>query len=306
MNNSIQSAGTQDILTALITILQENGNQASVQQIYEQLPAKLSATIADRDQIQQILKAYSSDILANEAQEGTVIRLFEDLGDGSYELIADTETCQAIQGQKGSTVDPSLVPPADLSDSQQAKADQLLEDQRISVPDTSFADQIVEGEDWKTMKKEQKRKAQDDKAVWKAAKKEQKRQNQDGKADWKEMKKEQKRQAQDDKAVWKTAKHEQKQQAKDENAVAKALENEQKQQAKDAKADTKSANRIDKAERVIADEERKIADHEQQIERDSTRFMKSIHEMEIRHDEKVIDRKESEIQKLESDIENRS
>lgn len=66
----------------------------------------------------------------------------------------------------------------------------------------------------------------------------------------------------------------------------------------DADAD---AEKIAEAEDKIEEEKQKIEEHKQQIREDSTEFMKSIHDMEIHHDENVIDRKEREIEDLKND-----
>lgn len=68
-----------------------------------------------------------------------------------------------------------------------------------------------------------------------------------------------------------------------------------------AKAVGKLDKKISKAEDQIQEQFRKIENHERQIEDDHTGFMKSLHEAEIRHDKKVIDRKEREIDGMITD-----
>lgn len=68
-----------------------------------------------------------------------------------------------------------------------------------------------------------------------------------------------------------------------------------KQDLKDSGDQKKAMRKIQKAQDRIEQQERKIADHEQQIEENSTGMMKSIHRSQIRHDQKVIDRKNRKI-----------
>ncbi|MBF0580263.1 hypothetical protein IM774_10890, partial [Erysipelotrichaceae bacterium RD49] len=60
--------------------------------------------------------------------------------------------------------------------------------------------------------------------------------------------------------------------------------------------------KIKQAQDKIAQQERKISDHIGQIERDESNAMKSLHESQIRHNKKVIDRKERKINKLQDQI----
>lgn len=60
--------------------------------------------------------------------------------------------------------------------------------------------------------------------------------------------------------------------------------------------------KIKKAQDRITQQERKISDHLGQIERDGSNAMKSLHESQIRHNKKVIDRKERKIDKLQDQI----
>ncbi len=60
--------------------------------------------------------------------------------------------------------------------------------------------------------------------------------------------------------------------------------------------------KIKKAQDKITQQKRKISDHLGQIERDGSNAMKSLHESQIRHNKKVIDRKERKIDKLQDQI----
>ena len=60
--------------------------------------------------------------------------------------------------------------------------------------------------------------------------------------------------------------------------------------------------KIKKAQDRITQQKRKISDHLGQIERDGSNAMKSLHESQIRHNKKVIDRKERKIDKLQDQI----
>lgn len=64
----------------------------------------------------------------------------------------------------------------------------------------------------------------------------------------------------------------------------------------------KLQRKIAKANDRIVQQERKISDHSGQIDRNGSGMMKSLHESQIRHDKKVIDRKERKIAKLEQRI----
>lgn len=55
---------------------------------------------------------------------------------------------------------------------------------------------------------------------------------------------------------------------------------------------------IEHNEEVICDKKARIEEHEEQIQRDSMDFMKTIHQMEIDHDERVIDGKQKENDEL--------
>lgn len=67
------------------------------------------------------------------------------------------------------------------------------------------------------------------------------------------------------------------------------------------KAADKIARKLNKAEDRIDQQKRKIEDHADQIEQSSSGMMKAIHKAQIRHDKKVIDRKERKIDKIMQD-----
>lgn len=56
---------------------------------------------------------------------------------------------------------------------------------------------------------------------------------------------------------------------------------------------------VKEAQDVIEKEKAKIAKHEEQIEKDKTKFMKDVHDFEIRHDKKVIEEQKEIISDLQ-------
>ncbi len=78
---------------------------------------------------------------------------------------------------------------------------------------------------------------------------------------------------------------------------------EESERMDDLRADNAKLNRkISKAQDRIVQQERKIFDHNGQIDRNTSNMMKSVHESQIRHNKKVIDRKERKISKLQDQI----
>lgn len=90
------------------------------------------------------------------------------------------------------------------------------------------------------------------------------------------------------------------------NVMADNLAKEKAQADEQAKVydEMQVEDNIDYMDDVIKEEKAKIAKHEEQIDKDKTKFMKDIHEMEIHHDEKVIDRREAELKDSEATLDN--
>lgn len=64
----------------------------------------------------------------------------------------------------------------------------------------------------------------------------------------------------------------------------------------------KMLRKVTKAEDRIDQQKRKIEDHADQIEQSSSGMMKALHKAQIRHDKKVIDRKERKIDRILQDV----
>lgn len=96
-----------------------------------------------------------------------------------------------------------------------------------------------------------------------------------------------------------------KDQVQDVKADATALIDEAKADKDPGKNDRRIdglSDKIDREDKKIQVEEDRIKKHEEQIAKDRTKLMKDLHEAEIHHDQKVIERAEAEKEKLEKEI----
>ncbi len=261
MSIQVQSEKGQIILSALITVFQNHDGQTTLKQVCQEVPM-IAGSEFDESDISAVLDAYTSETIACMPQAGQIACIFQDLGDGSYELIADDETLRALKGEAYSYVDPDLVSakgneaPADIPADQAGAA---------VISDEYTVDAEIEPQDARseTIQAAASASAQAPEET--------------------------------------TASSE----ASSDLSALKA-ESEKEEELADQYADASEAaeynaevdDDIAQAEQKICEEKQKIADHEKQIERDSTSMMKSLHEMEIRHDQKVIDRKEKQIDQL--------
>ncbi|MEY8379925.1 hypothetical protein AAK979_02595 [Ileibacterium valens] len=295
MNTDTQSIRGQQILTALITIFEKHNNQATLEQIYEEVPEFMMEEVEQSDII-QVLRSYTSNTIACEPEPGKIACIFVDLGDGNYELIADDESLRAYKGQKGSYVDPALVSANGLAeisaesdpyiadaviDSDNAakenkkaaraaaRADMILDSDRADCsqekPDnTSWT--YPEGTDY--VKPNPENKLSDETYVI---------ENPD---------RDQVTVEDSDSSMFQNA-------ADPKTGMNQDIPREPNESIR---SDVQEL--IEHNEEVIRDKKARIEEHEEQIQRDSMDFMKTIHQMEIDHDERVIDGKQKENDEL--------
>lgn len=109
MKFKIQSPEGQEVLAALITLARKNDGSLQLSEAWEEIPSRVSGEISSSD-ITEILQAYTSDSQFCDPQDGKVICIFMDEGDGWYHLSADDETCEALLGKAGSYVTPNSIP----------------------------------------------------------------------------------------------------------------------------------------------------------------------------------------------------
>ncbi len=88
----------------------------------------------------------------------------------------------------------------------------------------------------------------------------------------------------------------------DNMEVVDLISEDENANAKLRRKNVKLSRKIDKANDRITQQERKIEDHNNQIQRNQASSMKSMHESQIRHNKKVIDRKVRKIAKIQDKI----
>lgn len=126
MPKTIQSTSGQNMLSALITLFQENGNTMTLDEIRSKLPAHLGTemTDTDLDQAITVLKSYSDTLLRNDASAQDpslpILNIFSDSLDGSFMLTASDDICDAVMGMVGSSVSPFDIPERDIAYQQKA------------------------------------------------------------------------------------------------------------------------------------------------------------------------------------------
>lgn len=377
MKKPIQSPAGYTLLSAVIEIFQDRGDKLSIKEIYSCIPEKIGYELTPEDQreLKAVLDGYTAP-KAGESKDDTVLCLFQDLGDGMYELIADPETLDALQMEEGSYVSTDVLPecesesisveavgtaPAgDTVEASHSSSDaykhamstnakngadiveaQLNSDQVGGKYSAAKQEAQLQAQAAQAEAENAKAEAEDSAAQVKKAQEKAEAYKEDAKslyADEQQAEAEiqmadaQANQAKSETETAKAAAAEANAQAEKARADTEAVKaqldqnqkdmdtleadakaSEQRAQAAEAKLDaiashdddaakaSKLDSRISKAEDEIQQQYRKIEDHEHQIDSDKSGLIKSIHEAEIRHNKKVIDRKEREIADLISD-----
>lgn len=305
MSNTVQSRTGSQILASLIEVFQENDRELSVTQILDLLPSTLDESLysADPDvmtpqRIAQIMDAYTTDTPACNADSADILCIFQNLGNGRYALIADDETCAALKNTEGAFVSKASIPGAQnlhqdsLGTNEEDKQNALKTAAPADLPDAAQADYLAY-----SINADQAVSGQSDQDRADSALLDGMSRTSNAELDAANAAVLQARDRAE-KAEAEAAK------ARQQAARAQKKADAYKKSAQKAcdqadKACRKTERKILKAEQRIEQQEKKIADHEGQIARDSSGFMKSFHEAQIRHDGKVIDRKERKLAKLE-------
>lgn len=302
MQKSIQSREGYQMLMSLIDVFEESGQDMTVSEIEQTLADRSGTSYSANkaDEICSVLDAYSSDYLACPKDHSQVLCIFQNLGDQLYSLIANKETIDALRQDATAFVNEKDVPVSTtkveiLTTDQEDKGDPIpaatgLYDQPIA---DAADDPVYQAEADDSRYTADYSVYANNADLGAAASSDRTLETiqdlpQDAGAVLDEA----------NAAVLQArdrAEKAEQQNAELEKKMDRLQAQNEKLQCRKEKAQNKVDRKIQKAEDRIEQQYRKIEDHEQQIRNGS---MESLHKAQIRHDKKVIDRKERKIEKL--------
>lgn len=124
MKNTFQSVAGYKLLSAIIRTFQNHGNRLSIEELYTFLPEEAGYELSEDElnEVASILDGYTMENMPYDAQDGKVLHLFEEQGDGFYVLNASEETLAALQMEDGAYVAPQDLPAGHLNEAQASMA----------------------------------------------------------------------------------------------------------------------------------------------------------------------------------------
>lgn len=300
MTQSVQSSSGYRTLLFLLDLFEKYDRELTRSEIEEELCA-CGPQAPSVKETMDVLEAYSSDTIACPSDSSAVLCLFQDLGDGSYALLADGETIAALRQHDNSFVSPDVL---------------SVSSEKIEVIGTDKED-----------KADRVRTGLYDQAFYEASDDPQLRaQSKDGRyhADYSAyvINADLSSQSDSDRTMRSVdimpddtaslldesnaalVRARERAEAAEQDAANQRARVDSLQAQNDAlsadatKKQSKASRKIRKAQDRIDQQNRKIDDHNEQIDHNTSGMMKSMHRAQIRHDRKVIDRKKRKIARL--------
>lgn len=300
MQKSVQSLAGYEMLMSLIDVFEESEKDLTISEIEQALADKPGCSpIPAADEICSVLEAYSSDYLACPDDPSQVLCIFQNLGDQLYSLIASPETIDALY-QKADALVRKEDLPVSVVNVEILTSDE--EDKENAAPAAAglYNQPIQDASDDPVRHIEAEIGYEADYSVY--------AQNANLKANSsKDQTLEVIEAMPADTAVLldeanaavlqarERAERAEKQNERLEKKVDRLQKQNEKMRCGKDKKQAKLDRKIQKAEDRIQQQYRKIEDHQEQIDQGSKQ---SLHKAQIRHDKKVIDRKERKIEKL--------
>lgn len=297
--NTVQSMEGYQTLLVLMDLFEQHGGELTLVQLEEDLDA-MGAQAPSKEEACAVLQAYSSDTIAAPEDGSQVLCLFQNLSEGTYALLADEQTVQALRQKRDSFVAAEDLSAATAPYEGETAEDTAYETARIGLYDEPH----YEAADDPARRMQAVRPdGHHDYSVYTQNAEMALRQPSDRTMASIDMMPEDTASLLDDANA---AIVQARDRADAAEAHAEVLQKEvddlrRENEALGAAAGRKQAKtqkKIAKAQDRIEQQQRKIDDHNEQIERNSSGMMQSLHKAQIRHDKKVIDRKERKLDRL--------